>query len=80
MQNLTFRCIDGVAQLAGITNRDLLIPSFLASHLLTLEGIESGNADVQVRQRYRQTGVAHVLNEVERRAKRHAYTGERGTP
>ena len=67
---------DAVAHLARVADGDLLVPAFLASSVLAAEGVESGDAHIEVWQGERDDPVAHVLREVGRGAERHADGGE----
>ena len=71
---------DGVGDVAGIAHGDLLVPPFLAHHVLALEGIEARDADVQVGESHGDGRVAHVLLQVHGAAQRHADAGEAGAP
>ena len=70
LEELVFFGVDTVGYLSGVRHRNLLIPTFIASCVLALEGIESRERDIEVGQRYRQCRVAHVLREVGSRAER----------
>ena len=71
---------DFVFELSGIADGDFLVPALVADGLLALEGVEVGHGDVEVGQRERYGGVAHVLVEVEGGGQRHAQAGELGAP
>ena len=64
VHELVFLGRDGVAKLAGVAHGDFLIPSFFSHLVLAAEGIEAGDADVQVGQRHGDARVAHILAQV----------------
>ena len=57
---------DGVAQLSRVTHGNLLVPAFLARHLLSFEGIEAADGDIQVGHGQSDGRVAHILVQVHR--------------
>ena len=72
LQNLFLLGGDRVREVAGIAQVDLLIPAFLSSHLLPLEGVETVHVDVDVREEHGDGRVTHVLVQVHRRRECHA--------
>ena len=72
---LLFR-MDGVLKITGILQGDFLIPALLSYSIFTLEGIEARYADVHLRQRQVDSGVAHILVSTHGKVQRHAETRE----
>ena len=80
MEQFVFFRVDLINDVTGIAHGDLLIPAFVTSALLPLEGIKLGNGDGHFRQRHTDGGVAHVLVHTHAGVNAHANTREISTP
>ena len=69
--------VDAVRKRTGIAHGNLLVPSLLARHLLSLEGIEAVELDGEVWQGEGNAAVPDLLGKVERAAQRQPDVGER---
>ena len=61
VEHLVLLRTDLVLQVTRIAHRDLLVPAFRANGLLTFEGVEARDTEVDIGQFQREGGVAHVL-------------------
>ena len=80
MQQFTLLGPDTVVERTGITQIDLLVPSFLTSSLPTFERIESGQRDAHIREGHLDDGVTHILRQIDLRTQRQSDAGKSGTP